>query len=73
MVEKKDEKIAAPVKEVKPAAADPAQPKLSDFGLHECLTCDKRVMGFDQRKHVNEIRSTPERAWIGRRSDYRGS
>ncbi len=53
----------APVKEVKPAEENPAQPSFSDFGLYECLTCGKRLMGFDQRKHESDVHAGKGVEW----------
>jgi hypothetical protein len=50
-------------KEVKPAEENPAQPSFSDFGLYECLTCGKRLMGFDQGKHMKELHAGKGVEW----------
>ncbi len=55
--------LSLSAKEVKPAEDNPAQPSFSDFGLYECVSCGKRVMGFDQDKHVKEVHSGKGVEW----------
>ena len=52
---RKDERVAAPVKEVKPAAENPTQPMFSDFGLYECLQREKMVMGYEKERHSADV------------------
>jgi hypothetical protein len=49
--------------EVKPAEENPAQTSFSDFGLYECLSCGKRLMGFDQGKHMKEVHAGKGVEW----------
>jgi hypothetical protein len=55
--------LSSVAKEVKPAAENPAQPSFSDFGLYECLTCGKRLMGFDQGKHIKDVHAGKGVEW----------
>ena len=55
--------LSLKAKDGKPAEDNPAQTSFSDFGLYECLTCGKRVMGFDQGKHVKEVHGGKSVEW----------
>ncbi|MCX6064967.1 MAG: hypothetical protein NT121_04335 [Chloroflexi bacterium] len=60
----RDEKPAPVKKEVfQPIDESSTQPSFSDFGLYECSSCGKRVMGFDQGKHIKEIHAGKGVEW----------
>jgi hypothetical protein len=56
---------AAPVvkEEPAPAAENPAQPMLSDFGLYKCVQCGKMVMGYEKDVHVAEVHQGKSVEW----------
>lgn len=46
-----------------PTPGSASQSSFSDFGLYECLSCGKRLMGFDQGTHIKQVHAGQPVEW----------